>query len=53
MLHNSGFQSLKNGIMECAITELETGKCTSTCEGACELEFAHCYLINFTYATCT
>ena len=29
-----------------------TGKFSSTCERACELEFAHCYLINFTYATC-
>ena len=31
---------------------MQTGKCTSTCKTACELEFAHCYLINFTYATC-
>ena len=40
------------GEERCSITESQTGKCTCTCKTACELKFAHCYLINFTYATC-
>ena len=40
------------GEERCAIIELQTGKCASTCKTACELEFAHCYPIDFTYATC-
>ena len=41
------------GEERCAISESQTEKCTSTCKTACELEFTHCYVMNFTYATCS